>query len=181
MLKKILLVLLISVPFSIYAQFTSSCKDSTKINLYAKCQGPQYAKYSPVCACDGQTYRNACAAELWGGIINAMAGDNYVNGICGNFDIDFVPNAVGATSTTTEDAFLHIFVNPILLPTSVQIYLFDVFNRVQYSRYLYATAGNFLLADTYLNADFFARIENGVYILLVTVNGEPKSKKIVIK
>lgn len=179
MLKKNLFILLFVLPFTLNAQLTYvSCKDSTQSNPYHQC----IECYQPVCGCDGKTYRNQCAAYYWGGLVGVTPNKP---GICDNFDFDFVPNPVSAFATSNSCGnFLNIFVNPTLLPTSVQVYIFDVFNRIAYARYLYVTSN-----DTYtigggtpvndLNTDFFATMQKGVYLLVVVVNGEKKTKKIL--
>ena len=176
MIKKIILLLALIVPLGLDAQ---TCKDSTKSNPYASCK----KSYKPVCACDGKTYRNPCAAELWGGITDAQIGRNYRDGICSNFDFDFVPNPVSAFVNSTSDAFLHIYIDERLLPTSYSVYIFDVFNKVMYQGGGIAYSNNpFGLDDLgtpvrELTADFFARFEKGIYFLIVSVNGEQKARK----
>jgi hypothetical protein len=170
MIRNLICLLFLTLPFKLLAQ----CADSSRIDLYYRC----YESYAPQCGCDGKTYRSPCAADFWGGLV---VSHSYQPGVCGNFDIDFAPNPVSQISSTIQDAFLHIYINDNQLPSSAQVYLFDVYNRLQYSRYFYVTfnptpSG---ISDDKLNADFFASLQKGVYILVVTVNGESKVKKIV--
>lgn len=61
--------------FSANAQLV--CQDEMMINPYYNC-GTDFA---PVCACDGETYRNQCAALYHGGI----QGNQWVSGPCQEF------------------------------------------------------------------------------------------------
>src|SRR5689334_16968285 len=61
------------------------CVDSINIDTYYKCGLGNGYQYDPVCACDGITYRNACAAEHWGGVNYGFWVNNT---ICGNFHFD---------------------------------------------------------------------------------------------
>jgi hypothetical protein len=177
MLKRLLTLFPLLISLGASAQFTSSCADSSLKDIYYKCYDP----YQPQCGCDGQTYRSPCAADYWGGMVNTK---NYHPGVCGNFDFEFTPNPVSAFAITNQDAFMHIYVNENILPVSAQVYLLDVFNRVQFSSFMYITSNDNIFtghgtAVEHLDADFFSRLEKGIYILVVSVNGEQKGKKIM--
>ncbi len=176
MIKNTLLVILLACSFNSTAQ-SSYCVDSSFINPYFSC----IDCYKPVCGCDGKNYRNECDAVNHGGLHTS----NFTPGVCDNFNFDFVPNPVNSQSPSPCSSFLNIFVNQYGLPTSSQVYLFDIFNRLKYSRFLYITTNDLFGSGRgtpveELNADYFGSLENGVYILVVGVNGEQKSKKIII-
>jgi len=181
--RKLLLVLFLlsAFPFATYSQNYVYCADSTLIDPYHAC----YDDFHPYCGCDGKDYISECAAEYWGGLISSH---NYKEGICDDFFFSFAPNPVSSVSqpTANNGSFLSIYVNPTLLPTSVSIYIFDVFNRLQFSDYLYVSSndnpsigGGTSVPSKDLSADFFSSLEKGVYILIVSVDGEIKTKKIV--
>ncbi|MCX6292134.1 MAG: Kazal-type serine protease inhibitor family protein [Bacteroidetes bacterium] len=176
MMKKYLLLVFLLIPFFGKGQQTYiTCKDSTRADPYHQC----YDCYQPVCGCDGKTYRNQCAAQYWGGLVGVTPNNP---GICDNFDFDFSPNPVSAFSKTGCDNLLYVYVKQSLLPTSISIYLFDVFDRIQFSRYLYLYDNSSTgqgTAVTDLNVDFFAGLQKGVYLLVVSLNGEYKAKKIL--
>jgi hypothetical protein len=149
--------------------------------------------YQPVCGCDDVTYRSPCAAQYWGGIIDPLLGVNIFEGPCGSFDFDFVPNPVGGFSSGNSGSHLHIAFNQTLFATSTtvsySVYLLDIFNKVMYQRDATANpldniqgsgADNGIAIGDF-SSDYFSRFQNGVYLLIVTVNGEQKTKKIVIE
>ncbi len=114
----------------------------------------------------------------WGGILNNFS--NWTDGVCDNFDFDFVPNPISAFSNSGGDAHLHIYINDRLLPASYQVYIFDVFNRIIYQGGDQVSSNTYYgVAETNLTTDFFVKFEKGVYILVVVVNGESKTKKIL--
>jgi hypothetical protein len=186
MMRKLLTLLLFAIPFGSMAQ----CRDTTAANPFHYCGQP----FQPVCGCDNVTYRNPCVAEYRGGIINATQGLNYVPGVCGTFDIDFVPNPVGSFATGNSDSHLHIYINEILFTqlssVGYSVYILDLFNKVMFQRDAVASTNDNIAQGSSINygipvgdlsSDFFSRLENGVYLLIVVVNGEQKTQKIVVE
>ena len=179
MIKNILVFIFLSGPFTLLAQ----CKDSTRVDLYHHCDLP----YQPVCGCDNVTYRNECAAENWGGIIYSGFSQPWTEGICHNvsFDFDFVPNPVSAFSNSGVDSHLHIYFNKSLLPVRYSVYILDIFNKLMFQWDDVAVSNNESSGGDRgtpvkgLTTDYFSRFEKGVYILIISANGEQKAKKIM--
>ena len=89
MKKWLFVLLLINTSFISFAQsqFYSPCKDPLKIeNPFHPC----YDDYTPVCGCDGNTYRSPCSAENQ----FALNPGNYFDGPCSDFHYVIEPNLV---------------------------------------------------------------------------------------
>jgi hypothetical protein len=149
------------LPLFIIAQGTDSL---VQPNPYAHC-GPDY---NPICACDGKTYRNQCAAEQWGAILPG----NWVNGPCESFDFDFLHNPV-----VSFDPELRVYVKN---PSAVQVQIYSAFGRVVLERnyYFNSSSSTSLPLPALPNIDF-KDIQKGIYILVVSSSGEKKTRKII--
>jgi hypothetical protein len=186
MLKYPVILFLLVLPFATMAQ--STCKDTLQVDPYHACAP---STFQPVCGCDNVTYRNECAAQYWGGLINSGFNQNWTPGICPyeSFVFDFVPNPIGAYSGGSSDSHLHIYFNENVLPASYSVYILDMFNKVKFQWVDIATydLNNSTGSEDRgvpvrnLTADYFSQFQSGVYLLIITVNGEQKTKKIIIE
>jgi len=144
----------------------TSCVDSSKIEdkLFNCGHPPGGYSFDPVCGCDGNTYKNACAAINWGRLTQWTS-----NTVCGNFYIDFYPTAVTQFSGTFS-----IYLKTI---SPVTLYIYDAFGKLKYSDYY----TNIYCSKSGGNQNLFCaeipvqNLDLGVYILIAVVNGEHQS------
>ena len=174
-MKHLILLTVLVVTTQVQAQ-SFGCIDSSQINPYSPCSGC----YRPVCGCDGNTYRNQCFSQNWGV-------QSYVDGICTNFDIDFVPNPVDPLYGFSQcDYYCYIFVHQNWLPVTAYVYLYDIYYSSPYFFDAVTIQGNDTFGQgkgtpvTKLTNAVFSNLREGVYVLMIEINGERKSKKLVV-
>ena len=140
------------------------CKDTTRQpDTGFQCNSPQY---DPVCGCDLVTYRNSCAAEYWGGLINNGFCLGWTSGtVCGNFDFDFTPSGVG-----NQPVQFSLFMKST---GSASLYIYNRYGALMFTDFFnYSTPGQPFTREINLQS-----LEIGIYLAVVIVNGERQSKK----
>ena len=140
------------------------CKDTTRVtDTYFQCNTPQY---DPVCGCDLVTYRNSCAAENWGGLINNGFCLGWTYGtVCGNFDFDFIPSGV-----EYQPVQFSLFMKST---GSATLYIYNRYGALMFTDFFYSS----IPAQIISRQIDLQSLEIGIYLAVVIVNGERQSKK----
>ncbi len=140
------------------------CKDTTRVpDTYFQCNTPQY---DPVCGCDLVTYRNSCAAENWGGLINNGSCLGWTYGtVCGNFDFDFIPSGV-----EYQPVQFSLFMKST---GSATLYIYNRYGALMFTDFFYSS----IPAQIISRQIDLQSLEIGIYLAVLIVNGERQSKK----
>jgi hypothetical protein len=154
--KLLTLLFLISASFLKGQTFSqNTCKDSTMVT-YNPCYG---TLYSPVCGCDGVTYRNECLAYAQGLL-------NFTQGPCEFMDFDFLPNPVN----TAGQLQLKIICKEV---TDINVWIFDMYFKQMY----YQVSRQFKDIELYPD---IRGVGNGMFFIVVEAAGTVKVKRLLV-
>ncbi len=145
--------------FSASAQWGNVCLDTNRINPFYQ-GGPDF---SPVCGCDGKTYRNE-------NISYNQAGNNYINqsGVCPNdfFYFDMYP-------TVMQDRISFFMQFSPFEATNATMQIFNNFGNEVFTKLLNNVSADYPYQETFT----FDSFEPGVYIVVIQAKGVFKVKK----
>ena len=162
MKKWFFILLILIIPFVSISQgiFYLPCKDPLKYeNLYYPC----YQDYSPVCACDGNTYRSICSAENQ----HAINAANYIDGPCSDFHYVVEPNLVNYVLQLSIYRKKDGYVN---------IKIYDVYGHLFLDQtfFISSSVNNNV---THKEINEVAAFQHGLYIIEMDSDGEKLVRK----
>ncbi|MEO5571634.1 MAG: hypothetical protein ABIT08_11860 [Bacteroidia bacterium] len=136
--------------------------------------------FAPVCGCDGINYRTECEAFKCANLLLDS------NTICDYVDFDFRPTLISGdpVSYTSAVGTICVFAK---FRGSVVIQIYNSFGKIMYDNVLVANYDNVFLPGNvfrgmplqYLQIPETATFERGVYIVVVSVDGQSKSLKLL--
>jgi hypothetical protein len=135
------------------------CRDEMMINPYYDCG----TFFAPVCACDGETYRNECAARYHGGI----QGSRWVSGPCVGFYFIIYPTVCLKGALTFQMQFKD--------KGKAQLYIINNFGQIKDQQYIEA-GNNFPLR---MDLDV-TTLQAGIYFLVIQGTGHTQIERFIV-
>jgi len=159
---KLLLLCLCLFPWSDFldGQTIPPCEDETRIDAYYPCG----TIFEPVCACNGKTYRNQCAANYHGGINQAS---QLNSGPCQEFFFFLYPTMAINGNLVVQYQFQN--------RGNATLYIIDNFGHIAGRRAIQA-GNNF---PTILNFDV-TTFDAGLYYMLIQSGNHHQIEKFVV-
>ena len=157
--------LLFFLPLAANAQ--TDCQDPfNPPDSYYQCNNPDY---NPVCGCDGTDYRNACAAQHWGGLLY------WTDGICGDFSMDIYPTIV----KDEPDGLPHLSIFMKYAGTA-SLTIFNDFGKLMFEKNFQSGLSNDFVPGAHpYELKEAQTLPRGIYLVIVTVGGNRKYRKII--
>jgi hypothetical protein len=151
----------------IFGAAQTDCEDPFNLpDTYYQCFKPNY---NPVCGCDGKDYRNACAAEHWGGLLY------WSDGVCGDFDMDIYPTVIKDDPNGLPRLSIYM-----KYPGTASLTIFNAFGNLMYEmNFSTGLSFDFVPAANPYELYEAQTFPRGIYIVIVTVNGNKKYRKII--
>ena len=158
---KLLFICLLFLPWGdlLNGQIAPVCEDPTLIDAFYPCG----TTFAPVCACNGVTYRNQCAATYHGGI----QGNQWNSGPCKEFFFFLYPSICLNENLTVQYQFQN--------RGNATMYIFDNQGHLMLQRALQA-GNNFPLSIDFSVSAFDA----GLYYMLIQSNNHWQMEKFVV-
>lgn len=158
---KLLLFSLFFIPWGDFleGQIVQPCVDETRIDAFYPCG----TTFEPICACNGETYRNQCVATYHGGV----QGNQWVSGPCQQFYFFLYPSVCLNENLVVQYQFRD--------RGNANLFIFDNQGHLVLQRAL-QVGNNFPLRIDYDMTSF----KTGLYYMLIQSSNHAQMEKFVV-